>query len=75
MKKSTEFSSPYASTFWTPNTVDKYNSPYTPERESRKSEKSEFKLHSKEKYKWMMVQYDMERDNRLAQAQEIYQES
>ena len=45
-----------ASNFWTPSTVDKSSSDLP-----RTSEKG----FTKEKYKWLMVKFDMERDNRL----------
>mmetsp|Transcript_18022 Transcript_18022/g.30705 ORF Transcript_18022/g.30705 Transcript_18022/m.30705 type:complete len:145 (+) Transcript_18022:389-823(+) len=36
---------------------------------------NQLNLHLKEKYKWILMKYDMERDNRLAQAEQVYLDS
>lgn len=46
--------------------------PYQDELELATTDEKEKSIRAKERYKWVLMKYDMERDNRLAQAEQLF---
>ena len=46
--------------------------PYQDELELATTDEKEKSIRAKERYKWILMKYDMERDNRLAQAEQLF---
>lgn len=49
--------------------------PYQDELELATTGEQERSIRAKERYKWILMKYDMERDNRLAQAEQLFMQS